>query len=88
MKQLEIVLTLEKRPKFITINLTHLCMKNIILDMCDVSSSLNMHIMYFLIIKPLFEYIFHYLIYLILLNKVLGLAENVLEEYEFNWFYY
>lgn len=49
-KQLEIVLTLEKRYKFISINLTHLGMKNIFLDTCDIGSSLNMHTMYFPII--------------------------------------
>lgn len=78
MKQLEIVLTLERRHKFISINLTHLGMKNIFLDMCDIGSSLNMHIMYFPIIKPLFEYIFSYLIALILLNNTFFLPKNVL----------
>lgn len=79
MKQLEIVLTLEKIPTFVAMNLTHLGMKNIFLDMHDIASSLNMHIMCFLIIKPLFEYIFHYLISLTLLNTALVLPKNVLE---------
>lgn len=87
-KQLERFLTLEKRPKLIATNLTHLGMKNIFLNMHDIGSSLNIYIMYFLTIEPLFEYIFSCLTSLILLNTVLVLPKNVLVEYELGWFCY
>lgn len=52
MKQLGIAVTLEKEPKFVFINLTHLGMRRAFLGTCDIGGGLNMHIMHFLIIKP------------------------------------
>lgn len=53
---------------------------------CNLGRSLNMHIMYFLIVKTWLGYILSYLMPLILLSSVSFLPKNILKEYELNWF--
>jgi len=75
-----------KGPKFVSINLTHLDTKRAFLGTCNISSNLNMLVISFLIIKPWMDYIFSYLMPLVLLNSVFLLPKHILEENELNWF--